>query len=187
MTSGSTCSTRSGSRSWDGSPASTAGGPSSPATSPRTSRRRTAASRSSCAGSTRTRWPRAPPPSLSLLSPSAPSHSRSICGSSVRSSGRPATAAPIRGSASPARSTGQGSSSSGREASASRASTSLGLAYQYRRNSHFIGGVGRDAELVARSILARSGARSHGAAGLTAERLLAPFPSGPRTAIVNAP
>ncbi len=63
----------------------------------------------------------------------------------------------------------------------------VGLAYQYRRNSHFIGGVGRDAELVARSILARSGARSHGAAGLTAERLLAPFPSGPRTAIVNAP
>jgi putative flavoprotein involved in K+ transport len=29
----------------------------------------------------------------------------------------------------------------------------LGLAYQYRRNSHFIGGVGRDAETVARSII----------------------------------
>jgi putative flavoprotein involved in K+ transport len=28
----------------------------------------------------------------------------------------------------------------------------LGLAYQYRRNSHFIGGVGRDAETVARQI-----------------------------------
>jgi putative flavoprotein involved in K+ transport len=62
----------------------------------------------------------------------------------------------------------------------------VGLAYQYRRNSHFIGGVGRDAELVARSILARS-ARRQGVAGLTAERLLAPFPSGPRTAIVDAP
>ena len=41
----------------------------------------------------------------------------------------------------------------------------LGLAYQYRRNSHFIGGVGRDAETVAHSILtaaarrARSGVR----------------------------
>jgi putative flavoprotein involved in K+ transport len=29
----------------------------------------------------------------------------------------------------------------------------LGLAYQYRRNSHFIGGVGRDAETVARQII----------------------------------
>ena len=37
----------------------------------------------------------------------------------------------------------------------------LGLAYQYRRNSHFIGGVGRDAETVARWIAARrtAGAR----------------------------
>lgn len=32
----------------------------------------------------------------------------------------------------------------------------LGLAFQYRRSSHFIGGVGRDAELVAESILARN-------------------------------
>jgi putative flavoprotein involved in K+ transport len=29
----------------------------------------------------------------------------------------------------------------------------LGLAYQHRRNSHFIGGVGRDAETVARRIV----------------------------------
>ena len=35
----------------------------------------------------------------------------------------------------------------------------LGLAYQYRRNSHFIGGVGRDAELVARSIVERQAGR----------------------------
>jgi putative flavoprotein involved in K+ transport len=63
----------------------------------------------------------------------------------------------------------------------------LGLAYQHWRSSHFIGGVGRDAELLARAIVARSARRSHGVAGLTTERLLAPFPSGPRTAIVNAP
>jgi len=31
----------------------------------------------------------------------------------------------------------------------------LGLAYQYRRNSHFIGGVGRDAEMIARSLAER--------------------------------
>jgi putative flavoprotein involved in K+ transport len=31
----------------------------------------------------------------------------------------------------------------------------LGLAYQYRRTSHFIGGVGRDAETIARSIIER--------------------------------
>jgi len=36
----------------------------------------------------------------------------------------------------------------------------LGLAYQYRRNSHFIGGVGRDAETVARSIIERRGGRA---------------------------
>lgn len=36
----------------------------------------------------------------------------------------------------------------------------LGLAYQYRRNSHFIGGVGRDAETVARSIVERRGGRA---------------------------
>jgi putative flavoprotein involved in K+ transport len=35
----------------------------------------------------------------------------------------------------------------------------LGLAYQYRRSSHFIGGVGRDAETVARRILADTPAR----------------------------
>ncbi|HET7045498.1 MAG TPA: NAD(P)-binding domain-containing protein [Gaiellaceae bacterium] len=35
----------------------------------------------------------------------------------------------------------------------------LGLAYQYRRNSHFIGGVGRDAETVARSIVHRRAGR----------------------------
>jgi putative flavoprotein involved in K+ transport len=40
----------------------------------------------------------------------------------------------------------------------------LGLAYQYRRNSHFIGGVGRDAEIVARSIVA-------GRAGRARERM----------------
>lgn len=34
----------------------------------------------------------------------------------------------------------------------------LGLAYQYRRNSHFIGGVGRDAELVAHAIVERGDA-----------------------------
>jgi putative flavoprotein involved in K+ transport len=33
----------------------------------------------------------------------------------------------------------------------------LGLAYQSRRGSHFIGGVGRDAESIARSIVARRG------------------------------
>jgi putative flavoprotein involved in K+ transport len=36
----------------------------------------------------------------------------------------------------------------------------LGLAYQYRRNSHFIGGVGRDAETVARSIVERRAGRA---------------------------
>ena len=36
----------------------------------------------------------------------------------------------------------------------------LGLAYQYRRNSHFIGGVGRDAETVARSIVERRTGRA---------------------------
>jgi putative flavoprotein involved in K+ transport len=36
----------------------------------------------------------------------------------------------------------------------------LGLAYQYRRNSHFIGGVGRDAETVARSIVERRAMRA---------------------------
>ncbi len=36
----------------------------------------------------------------------------------------------------------------------------LGLAFQYRRNSHFIGGVGRDAEIVARSIVERGDARA---------------------------
>ncbi len=36
----------------------------------------------------------------------------------------------------------------------------LGLAYQYRRNSHFIGGVGRDAETVALSIIERRGGRA---------------------------
>jgi putative flavoprotein involved in K+ transport len=36
----------------------------------------------------------------------------------------------------------------------------LGLAYQYRRSSHFIGGVGRDAELVAGRILADVPARA---------------------------
>jgi hypothetical protein len=36
----------------------------------------------------------------------------------------------------------------------------LGLAYQSRRNSHFIGGVARDAETVARSILERRAARA---------------------------
>jgi putative flavoprotein involved in K+ transport len=36
----------------------------------------------------------------------------------------------------------------------------LGLAYQYRRNSHFIGGVGRDAETVARSIVERRARRN---------------------------
>ena len=36
----------------------------------------------------------------------------------------------------------------------------LGLAYQYRRNSHFIGGVGRDAEIVARSIVERRAVRA---------------------------
>lgn len=36
----------------------------------------------------------------------------------------------------------------------------LGLAYQYRRNSHFIGGVGRDAETIARSILERGAGRA---------------------------
>jgi putative flavoprotein involved in K+ transport len=35
----------------------------------------------------------------------------------------------------------------------------LGLAYQYRRSSHYIGGVGRDAETVARRILADKPAR----------------------------
>ncbi len=36
----------------------------------------------------------------------------------------------------------------------------LGLAYQYRRNSHFIGGVGRDAEIVAGSTIAGRGGRT---------------------------
>jgi putative flavoprotein involved in K+ transport len=36
----------------------------------------------------------------------------------------------------------------------------LGLVYQYRRNSHFIGGVGRDAETVARAILERRSGRA---------------------------
>lgn len=36
----------------------------------------------------------------------------------------------------------------------------LGLAYQYRRNSHFIGGVGRDAGTVARSIVERRAVRT---------------------------
>ncbi len=36
----------------------------------------------------------------------------------------------------------------------------LGLAYQYRRNSHFIGGVGRDAETVARAIVEREAGRA---------------------------
>ena len=36
----------------------------------------------------------------------------------------------------------------------------IGLAYQYRRNSHFIGGVGRDAETVARSIVERRAMRA---------------------------
>jgi putative flavoprotein involved in K+ transport len=36
----------------------------------------------------------------------------------------------------------------------------LGLAYQYRRNSHFIGGVGRDAATVARSIVERRAMRA---------------------------
>ena len=36
----------------------------------------------------------------------------------------------------------------------------LGLAYQYRRNSHFIGGVGRDAETVACSIVQRRAMRA---------------------------
>jgi putative flavoprotein involved in K+ transport len=36
----------------------------------------------------------------------------------------------------------------------------LGLAYQYRRNSHFIGGVGRDAETVARLIVDRRTGRA---------------------------
>ena len=38
----------------------------------------------------------------------------------------------------------------------------LGLAYQYRRNSHFIGGVGRDAETVAEAILERRSRRARG-------------------------
>ncbi len=38
----------------------------------------------------------------------------------------------------------------------------LGLAYQYRRNSHFIGGVGRDAETVAQAILGRRSRRARG-------------------------
>ena len=38
----------------------------------------------------------------------------------------------------------------------------LGLAYQYRRNSHFIGGVGRDAETVAEAILERRSRRVRG-------------------------
>jgi putative flavoprotein involved in K+ transport len=36
----------------------------------------------------------------------------------------------------------------------------LGLAYQSRRSSHFIGGVGRDAEMVARRLIERSAARA---------------------------
>ncbi len=36
----------------------------------------------------------------------------------------------------------------------------LGLAYQYRRSSHFIGGVGRDAETVAQAILERRSGRA---------------------------
>jgi putative flavoprotein involved in K+ transport len=36
----------------------------------------------------------------------------------------------------------------------------LGLAYQYRRNSHFIGGVGHDAEFIASSIVASRGGRA---------------------------
>jgi putative flavoprotein involved in K+ transport len=36
----------------------------------------------------------------------------------------------------------------------------LGLAYQYRRNSHFIGGVGRDAETTAHSIVERRAGRA---------------------------
>jgi hypothetical protein len=35
----------------------------------------------------------------------------------------------------------------------------LGLAYQYRRSTHFIGGVGRDAQTIARRILASRGPR----------------------------
>jgi putative flavoprotein involved in K+ transport len=38
----------------------------------------------------------------------------------------------------------------------------LGLAYQHRRNSHFIGGVGRDAETIAHSILERRAGRASG-------------------------
>ena len=36
----------------------------------------------------------------------------------------------------------------------------LGLAYQFRRSSHFIGGVGQDAETLARKIVAQTASRS---------------------------
>jgi putative flavoprotein involved in K+ transport len=58
----------------------------------------------------------------------------------------------------------------------------LGLTFQYRRSSHFIGGVGRDAELLANTIVSARESE----ASRTRRRLLAPFPSGPRAAIVEA-
>ena len=59
----------------------------------------------------------------------------------------------------------------------------LGLAYQYWRTSHFIGGVGRDAEVLANTIVSARESE----ASRTRRRLLPPFPRGPRTAIVNTP
>jgi putative flavoprotein involved in K+ transport len=59
----------------------------------------------------------------------------------------------------------------------------LGLRFQYRRSSHFIGGVGRDAELLANTIVSARESE----ASRTRRRQLAPFPSGPRAAIVQTP
>ena len=52
----------------------------------------------------------------------------------------------------------------------------LGLRFQHRRNSHFIGGVGRDAEEVARAITRRPGRRGAGRRGGAA-----PAPPGAAT------
>ena len=57
------------------------------------------------------------------------------------------------------------------------------LTFQSRRNSHFIGGVGWDAELLANTILSARESE----ASRTRRRQLAPFPHGPRTAIVDTP
>ena len=44
----------------------------------------------------------------------------------------------------------------------------VGLSFQYRRNSHFIGGVGRDAEAIAYRIVSESWMRNRDRAGIGA-------------------